>query len=148
MRSLGIAFASAFVLTLSLCAGLPTDPLSGWQPIGAYRVEPESMWVAQYHAAEACTGKRGNAKRVTWYIVPGKSFWDQNGANDIGLWMRGHKIYIADEWKTTAWVVRHESIHDLVGPHPADTLKNTRIWGRECQAMWGYVASDDPDYRP
>lgn len=148
MKALLTAFGTGFALTLGLCAWMPFG-LGGWEPTGAYRVPADSMWVAEYHAAERCTGKKGKVKRVTWSLVPGKSFQNQDGDSDIGLWVKdGRHIYIAEAWRNVAWVARHEAIHDLVGPHPADTAKNTRVWGEQCRAMWGWLESDDPEYRP
>lgn len=123
------------------CASLlgPVDP----EIPGARLIQPDSIMTYQYHRAERCTGMYGNISKVTWYLVPGRSFKSpENGADDIGWANREmHKIYIAEDWKNFGWVWRHEAIHEITGMtgHPEVPF------GYPCHALFGYLLQDGGD---
>jgi hypothetical protein len=98
--------------------------------------------------AQACTGKTGDFDRLLFRVVPGNTWKCDDGGGCLGHFDKPHTITLAHDWITTEWLVRHEMIHDLVGPHPADTAKNRAIWGTACKATWGFLESDDPNYKP
>ena len=108
-----------------------------WSPEGAYAVTPDSMWLAEYAAAESCSGLRGDVSKVRWHLVPGKDFegvtTDGTRIRFVGYSIRGD-IYIAESRKNFEWIIRHESLHDILqgGGH------NTTLFGERCRAMEGY----------
>lgn len=144
MTRLGIA--TAFVVGMAgTCA---TGPVPSPYPVGSSPIVPPAHYRAIWKQAEACSGKHGDFDRVTWYVVPGQSFSSTTNTPAIGEWLKPHSILISQDWMGTDWVVRHEMVHDLTGlPHDGGA-RDIQIWGIQCQAMWGFLASDDPNYRP
>ena len=104
-------------------------------PKNAIQVTPDSMWLAQYAAAEACLGLTGDVADVKWFIVRGDYIPDSEGGRNVGLWIHPHRIYILESFRAAAWVVRHESMHDLLGngKHPR------KVFGDLCRATWGHL---------
>ena len=109
-----------------------------WPPPDAVLVAPDSLWLVQYAEAERCLGWKGDVNKVQWYIVPGLSFHDAEAREVIGYWVPPHKLYIADGVKNLRWLVRHESLHDLLqsGLHPSG------VFGKLCAATWGYLTAN------
>ncbi|HEY6007221.1 MAG TPA: hypothetical protein VIU40_02790 [Geobacteraceae bacterium] len=134
----------AFILALALLCIAGTCESQMWvasgtpstfQPAGAVQVTPDSVWLNGYAQAEKCVGLEGDVAAVTWFVVPGRSFKDTEGNEDIGLWVEPHSIFIAGDYKNFEWVATHESLHDLLrsGVHPKE------VFGTLCHAMWGYL---------
>jgi hypothetical protein len=132
--------ALAFGLLVGTCAFAPPD--------GTVRFTPPAHYREIWKEAEACTGKHGDFDRVEWYVVEGKMFTSSSGSAAIGEWHSPHNILIASEWRTTDWVVRHEMIHDLTRLAHDGGARDVQIWGIQCHSMWGWLATDDPGYKP
>lgn len=126
-------------LVLSTCGWL-FEPI----PIGEHW-NPPSHYRAIWDSAQACTGRRGDFDRITWYVVAGNSFSTKDGYA-IGRWTRPHSISLSMDWATTDWVVKHEMIHDLL-QRGHDEDDRHKIWGEQCRATWGYQPRDTL-YRP
>lgn len=126
-------------LVFGTCAFAPPEGIERFTPPLHYR----QIW----EDAEKCSGKTGDFNKVHWYVVPGRSF-RADGVDAIGHWHTPHDIAIASEWLTTDWVVRHEMVHELTRLPHDNGPRDIQIWGRQCHAMWGWLASDDPGYRP
>lgn len=124
----------AWLALLTTCAAF--DPDNPPNIKGAYEVKPDSLMIAEYHKAEACTGVKGDISQVHWYFVPDTFPDPDTGAPDIG-WtdIDNHGIYLAVPWKTYGWMWKHESIHEITGirGHPETPF------GIPCQALWGYI---------
>lgn len=127
------------------CALLPFEP--SYTPELSRSVEPSEMWVTQYHEAETCSGHTKKIQKIHWHIVPGKQFSCPSG-QCIGWTGLPNDIYIADAWKNTEWVARHEAIHAITGWGHDSGVRDTTVWGRACRAMWGWLESPDSTYRP
>ena len=129
--------AGAALLILGACASLVgpdlPDDTQGFIPPPVYR----EIWAE----AEKCSGFKGDFDRVSWYIVPGHDFKCSSG-RCIGEWSPPHAISIADDWKSTAWVVKHEIIHELTGYSHDNGPRDRQLWGIQCQATWGYLPRD------
>ena len=129
--------AGAALLILGACASLfgpdLPDDTQGFIPPPVYR----EIWAE----AEKCSGFKGDFDRVSWYIVPGHDFKCSSG-RCIGEWSPPHAISIADDWKSTAWVVKHEIIHELTGYSHDNGPRDRQLWGIQCQATWGYLPRD------
>jgi hypothetical protein len=151
-RQFGLIAGLAF-LAVGSCAGCglrsalmqPDVPYwavpNGYVPTGAYPVTPEPMWLAEYSAAEQCSGLKGKADAVLWHLVPGNGFkmpvFDGEKTDTlilVGMALRGH-IYIAESRRNFEWIARHESLHDILqgGGH------NVTLFGEQCRAMQGYL---------
>lgn len=134
-----IAALVALILVTCGFRASPSPEDYNWLPPAYYR----AIWAS----AQSCIGKRGDYDRLRFRIVPkGVPFKDENGAV-LGRWDGGYRISLADEWKTTAWVVKHEMIHVLLQKKHTEQQR-IEIWGRQCHATWGYLDSDDPNYIP
>lgn len=142
-RCFALVAGLSFLLTAMMgCAVQPDVPYwameKGWQPEGAYAVKPSPMWLAEYQNAETCSGLKGNVAMVRWYIVPGVSFAGVTDDGHIiaftGYSERGN-IYIAESRKNFEWLIRHESLHDILqgGGH------NMTLFGEKCKAYQGYL---------
>ena len=117
---------------------VPFRPVGTVGPVG-YSAAPD-LFIAQYHAAEKCTGKQGDVTKVKWQIVPGQWFTSPAGEQVIGFWDKDTRtISIAAAWVNHPWVMRHESIHDLLGPGHAEYP-----YGMPCRATWGFLLDPDP----
>jgi hypothetical protein len=116
----------------------PFRPPGSLGPVG-YSAAPHAF-IAQYHAAEKCTGKTGDVTRVKWQIVQGQFFNSPAGEQVIGYWDdKTRTISIASAWVNHPWVIRHESIHDLLGPgHPSTPFEFP------CHARFGFLLDPDP----
>ena len=129
--------AGVALLMLGACASLfgpdLPDDTQGFIPPPVYR----EIWAE----AEKCSGFKGDFDRVSWYIVPGHDFKCSSG-RCIGEWSPPHAISIADDWKSTAWVVKHEIIHELTGYSHDNGPRDRQLWGIQCQATWGYLPRD------
>lgn len=142
------------LIAIATCAVAPGDiEPTRWTPAAAQLATTVDMWAAQYHAAEKCSGKKGDAARIRFYVVPGKDFRCPTGRCIGWTSITTHSIYIAAEWITTAWVFRHEALHEITGwghdtgddgtPGPRDVA----LWGKACHASWGFLEGS-PGYRP
>jgi hypothetical protein len=144
LRDYGLIVALLALLagTLFGCRVWPDVPYwameGDWRPDSAVEVTPAPMWLNEYRNAEECSGLKGNAALVRWYIVPGNGF---EGLTDEGQMLtffgyatRGH-IYIAETRKNFEWVIRHEALHDILegGGH------NITLFGVKCKAYAGYL---------
>jgi hypothetical protein len=69
------------------------------------------VWLQGFEQAERCSGRRGDAGLIEWYVVDGFQFGNPKHPV-IGL-TRGHKIYLASLWADQVWLARHESLHAL-----------------------------------
>lgn len=125
--------------TLVLLAGcVPFYP-----PPGAIEIEPPPRFERLYSEMEACTGREGDFRRVTWWLVPGYAFRQEAWLYEA-LWAPGHHIVL------TAWnayrndaLIRHEIAHDLGfeeadHAHPAvlrctGPLESTLLRGRSAR---------------
>lgn len=133
-----------------LLVGAIAATCAAFQPYEAFRPEgtvgpfgysaAPAVFIAQYHAAEQCVGKRGDVTKVKWQIVPGAYFTSPAGEQVIGFWdAETHTISIAAAWINHPWVLRHEAIHDLIGPGHAEYP-----FGMPCHATWGFLVDPDP----
>lgn len=69
------------------------------------------LYVAWYEEAETCLGVQGNVGAVTWYRAESIRY---NGQRSTGLWLPPDDIVITLAYRTSARVVRHESIHHIL----------------------------------
>lgn len=84
-----------------------------YPPPGAIEIDPPPRFERLYSEMEACTGRNGDFRRVTWWMVPGYAFRRETWLYEA-LWSPGHHIVL------TAWnayendaLIRHEIAHDL-----------------------------------
>ena len=93
-------------------------------PMDAAPIAPDPLYRVWYDSVAKCAGypsRDAAFRRLSWYVVPGESFACQaHGGQCVGLWTSQHRIYLADRYKLTGWVVMHEALHDLRGDgaHP------------------------------
>jgi hypothetical protein len=83
-------------------------------PPDAERMNPPEVYRVWWQATETCSGLSGRFGRVTWWLVPDPSFPTTKGWA-VGEWISPHDIYIAEPYLDNEFVVRHESLHDLLG---------------------------------
>ena len=137
MRALLILCLLLSVGGISTCEAQTWLQQSGtWRPPATARqITPDSMWLAQYKEAEKCVGWQGDVADVKWFLVPGSTIAGERGESNIAIWTPPHSIYITEAYAKTPWVIRHESLHDIlrIVNHP------TGIWGKLCAATWGYL---------
>lgn len=125
---------------LTCAAALGTAPAGTLGPFTA-----PTMWAEEYAKAERCAGVKGDVAQVEWHLVPGRYFRSirhpKSKLPAIGEWLPPHRIYIAADWATTGWVIRHEAMHDITGLlHPEiDTLL------QRCHVTWGWLAGGEDD---
>lgn len=133
---------AAIGIVIATCAAFrpyaPFRPVGTIGPVSSFQAP--AMWVEQYHAAERCTGIKGDVTRVKWQIAPGTFFTSPQGEQVIGFWDKEtHTITIASAFANHPWVIRHESIHDLIGGgHPQIPIQTP------CNATWGFLLDPDP----
>lgn len=130
---------AAVVGVLASCAmfgpGNPVDLIPG----ASLMDSPPAHAMIQHDSAQMCSGKHNEFADITWLRVQGHDFRNPSKPKErvIGLWMAPHTIYIASEWLTTDWVLRHEMVHDLLRRGHWDG--DSTVFGRQCHAMWGYL---------
>jgi hypothetical protein len=129
-------------LALTTCAFLFGPDL----PDGSEHFTPPEAYREIWAEAQKCTEREGDFDRLQWYIVPGHDFPCPSG-RCIGEWIPPHGIAIAEEWKTTAWVIKHEMVHDLTGWSHDRGPRDRWMWGERCRATWGWLPQDST-YKP
>ena len=94
------------------------------------RVKPTPEMLAGYAGAELCSGKRGDIRKIEWYVIPGWSFQSPKGDPLFG-YADGKRIYLAGEQAHRVWLSRHEALHTLgFGDHPES------LFVGRCKAHW------------
>lgn len=118
-------------LLILLCPALLLLSACGFDVAGSQPLEPPPIYREWWAKTEACSGLTGEFDRIEWLVVPGYSFACSSG-ECAGHWRRGHLIYLAEEWKMSEMVVRHEMLHDLMnrGGHPDPPF------GEGCPLTW------------
>jgi hypothetical protein len=94
-----------------------------FEPTGAQQIDPRPEWRAVWDSAQACTQRRGDYRRLRFFVVPVE-----------GMQLAGHTdgtdIYLREDFQTP-FVVKHEMIHALgVHHHPFTPFVNP------CHATW------------
>jgi len=132
-----------FFLVVGTCA---------FAPNGIRDFDPPPHYYQIYQQAVECTKPFRNPNKeprpyawIQWSTVPGHDFKCENGMRCIGHWQGPNEITIAEDWRTTDWVQRHEMVHYLL--QRGHWVGDTAVFGRACHAMWGYLPQD-PNYVP
>lgn len=124
------------------------------------RIEPLAHWHRIYFDAIQCSKAVGNIplfKHIVWLKAPGGSFVAPPQLPTVGtlrgLWQGGggppDTIVIAADLLNADWLVKHELIHYVLQmDHPASKQENDDLWGRDCQAMVGFLPADTTKSRP
>jgi hypothetical protein len=133
-------FTTGFVLLLSIAgcavpkvAGAPLAPLER-----AWEVPTLELYTEWWQKTEACSGRKGDMSRVTFYAVDAPNgAIGLNGTLAHGWWVRqGNRIYLPANALGEEWLVRHEMLHALLqrGSHPttkfvaACHLASAEVW--------------------
>jgi hypothetical protein len=133
-----IALLACLAMAPLTCAGRMLQLQEVWAgpfvPEHAVRVSLDSFprWRKQYAAAEECLGFKGNADSVAWHVVEADHIKASDGRRDLALWVAPHSIYIARPFVNLEWVIRHESLHDIIG----NGIHPTGVFGTLCGATW------------
>jgi hypothetical protein len=117
-----LGFATALAL-LGACRDMPLAPARPDLPAGAEALTPLPTYADWWRATEQCAGLQGDLSRVSWFVVPGRTWFTYRDAQYDGYWWNGvHWIILAGEKVQNAMVVRHEMLHELLGrgDHPAE----------------------------
>ena len=72
---------------------------------------PPDEYRSWWEATEACSSTSGDFDLVQWYHA---SSIIRQGENVSGLWEPPHDITIRRDQEMTAFVVRHEMLHELL----------------------------------
>ena len=95
-------------------------------PAGAEPFEPPGVYEDWWHETEACSGRQGDFRRVRWYMVPNADYFAVDGRLYGGMWYSHfHYVVLASAFVSSAPVVRHEMLHDLLNrsDHPAEYFR-------------------------
>jgi len=112
-----------FLSSIAACAvpraaGAPLAPLER-----AWEVPTLELYTEWWRKTEACSGRKGDMGRVTFYAVDAPSgAIGLTGATAHAWWVRqGNRIYLPANALGEEWLVRHEMLHALLqrGSHPA-----------------------------
>ena len=117
LTPVGLTTLTVFVVVYSMAAcSLMTAPL----PPNAERFTPPAVFSRWWAMTEACSGRSGDLRAVSWYRVPRAqiALGDQSVA---GYWSRNaNRIVLAEPFIDDGATVRHEMLHALLqtGKHP------------------------------
>lgn len=104
--------ALVLVLVLSSCT---TNII---QVVDAVPFDPPPVYGEWYAQTAVCVGELGDFSQVKWFVVP--HYMPLGDRDRAGRWVAPHRIYVARDELGREWVIRHESLHDLLqdGSHP------------------------------
>ena len=131
-----MALVISFTMAVTLACALTTD-LASWQDdfrLRAIRITPpRPEMLAGYAGAEMCSGKRGDIRKIEWYVVPGPAFAFDDGRLLYGF-ADGRRIYLAEGQAHRVWLARHEALHTLGYGGSHDSV----VFQAKCRAHWPY----------
>ena len=89
-------------------------------------VAPESirqnleLYQRWYNETAACAGLEGDFSKITWQVLEGSGWYDDDGSFILGKWYWPHTIFLPSEYVDSMFLVKHEMLHDLrqEGGHP------------------------------
>lgn len=91
-------------------------------PTGAVMLEPRPEYQRWWAEVEACSGHRGDFRRVIWLWTPDSPYFRYENDWYDGYWFEfKHEIVLGAAYVGDSSVVTHEMLHDLLnrGDHPA-----------------------------
>ena len=126
----------AWLLGTILMLGCGTlEPSEPALPPLAVRVEAPAVYQQWFAATASCSGLSGTSQTIEWYVIPGASSFQMDGADRVGMWQRvdgKSQIVIAGAYAEHEMVVRHEILHHLLGEtgHPEE------LFATRCPLTW------------
>lgn len=99
-------------------AQAPADAVRRVPVLYVNQIKPLANYERWYKWAEACTGLKGNYKKVRWYVTPAP--WNDGqhgGLLTYGMWQRGNRITLNLPEVNDSVLVIHEVLHDLASYH-------------------------------
>jgi hypothetical protein len=115
-------FVGIMAMLLTGCSSFMPEDATTFPPPDSYR----RVWIE----AMACTGKIKNFDAITFYMVPGETFYHPDDDHAAGAGY-DNKIFLAEAYLDHPMVVKHEMIHILRGSGHPDTPFKT-----PCKATW------------
>ena len=86
-------------------------------PPTARQIKPPAIYQEWFTELVACVGTEKTFEALTFYVVPGVSWRiPADGSEVVGYHDHG-KIYMAETYSRTSWLVKHEMTHYLLLPH-------------------------------
>jgi len=113
-------------------------------PGGSQPMVAPDMYARWWAQTEACSGRKGIIRRVSWFVVPNSEFFWYDGGTYDGYWFRyHHQIILASASVPDSAVVRHEMLHDLLddGSHPRE------YFGKRCAGIVAQRSGSDLELR-
>jgi len=127
----------AFCLATTACSDLFEPDF----PPFAVEAQPPLQYRVWWEVVESCSGRTAPFSAVSWYRAPIGSGLQVKGESAAGVWFEsGNRIVIADGWKDSGPLVRHEMLHAILhtGSHPREQFRGSCtdevLCGRDCLA--------------
>lgn len=93
-------------------------------PHTAVPLEPvPAIYRTWWDEIEACSGRKGDFRSLSFYVVPDADGWWDGRVFIEGAWVsRGNRITVGERRSLIARILRHEMLHALLrtGEHPAE----------------------------
>jgi hypothetical protein len=93
-------------------------------PRGAIPLQPvPDVYATWWSETEACSGRKGNFRAVSFYVVPGAEGWRWGNSTIEGSWVElGNRITVGELRAMRARILRHEMLHAILrtGEHPEE----------------------------
>ena len=106
----------ALLLPFIAACGSDTPTAPPDLPYGAIKFSPPAYYQTWWRVTEACSGRSGDMAKVSWYFVPGDVF-ELNGQAVAGYSVAlFNRIVVAGDVMSDGPSVRHEMLHQLLGP--------------------------------
>lgn len=100
--------------------GLALLACSSLEPAKDVVLSPDSRYPGWYGEVEACAGRTGDYRGIDWWVL------EDDSPNAGETW--GRDVYIKLRYATSAFVVKHEMLHTLLG---GDGEHRSAAW-RDC----------------